>query len=221
MKKFAVLVAVLMVLLIVNFVGSGYKIKLLKADRDKYKLNTETLLKEVSFYKTIDSLNAAQAGVLELTIKEYEKYRADDAELVKSLQTKNRDLQSATSVKAETVAQIHTVVRDSVVIDNGQLTMDNENNCQLSIINYQLFDTLRCISVKNMWFELEGCINRFGYFDGYMINNESLLIVVTAKHKRFLGFLWKTKKIKDRHVDAASRNPNTKILNVEYVEIKK
>ena len=68
------------------------RIKSLTAERDKYRSNTETLLQDVRTYQTKDSLNAAKVGNLELKLSEYKKYRADDAALIKSLQTKNREI---------------------------------------------------------------------------------------------------------------------------------
>lgn len=64
------------------------RINNLTVERDKYRSNTETLLQDVRTYQTKDSLNAAKVGNLELKLSEYKKYRADDAALIKSLQTK-------------------------------------------------------------------------------------------------------------------------------------
>ena len=50
-------------------------------------------------------------------------------------------------------------------------------------------------------------------------NRESLKIVETVKYKRFLGFLWKTNKVKSRQVDVVSQNPATSIVNVDYISI--
>jgi hypothetical protein len=205
MKK-SIAIIILLILLILSIFLKEQQITALKSERDSYKQTTETLFKKAMQYLTKDSLNAIQVGVLELKVKEYERYRAEDAALIKSLQTKNRELQNSTTVKTETITKIQTVIHDSIVI-----------NYELPITNY---DTLHCLSVKDEWFKFEGCIDKEGIFDGYIINNESLLIAVTLKHKRFLGFLWKTKKIKDKQVDAVSKNPNTKILEVEYIEIK-
>ena len=91
------------------------RIKRLTAERDKYRSNTETLLQDVRTYKTKDSLNVAKVGNLELKLSEYKKYRADDAALIKSLQTKNRDLQRVTTAQMETINELRANVRDSIV----------------------------------------------------------------------------------------------------------
>lgn len=92
MKKYIILAAIIMAVAAAFWVQQS-RIKQLTDERDKYRSNTETLLQDVRTYQTKDSLNVAKVGNLELKLSEYKKYRADDAALIKSLQTKNRDLQ--------------------------------------------------------------------------------------------------------------------------------
>ena len=95
MKKYLIIAAIaLAVAAVVTIWVQRSRINQLTGERDKYRTNTETLLKDVSRYQTKDSLNAAKVGVLELKLSEFEKYRASDAELIKTLQTKNRELES-------------------------------------------------------------------------------------------------------------------------------
>ena len=81
-------------------------------------------------------------------------------------------------------------------------------------------DTLHCIDIADKWFDLQGCIDK-DEFVGTFRNRESLLIAISNEHKRFWGFLWKTKKIINQDVDAVSRNPNTTIVEVEVVEARR
>lgn len=181
------------------------KIEKLTDERNRYRGNTETLLQDVETYKTKDSLNAAKVGVLELKLSEFEKYRASDAELIKTLQTKNRDLERVTTTQMETINELRATVRDSVVYLPGDTVTT----------------VLRCVDIVEPYFELHGCATPDGQFTGTHINRDSLLIVETVQYKRWLGFLWKTKKIKNREIDVISRNPHTKIMGVEYIEIEK
>lgn len=206
MKKYLIIAAIaLAVAAVVTIWVQRSRINQLTGERDKYRTNTETLLQEVSRYQTKDSLNAAKVGVLELKLSEFEKYRASDAELIKTLQTKNRELERVTTTQMETINELRATVRDSVV--------------------YLLGDTvtavLRCVDIVEPYFELHGCATPDGQFTGTHINRDSLLIVETVQYKRWLGFLWKTKKIKNREIDVISRNPHTKIMGVEYIEIEK
>lgn len=180
------------------------KIKRLTEERDRYRSNTEILLQDVRTYQTKDSLNAAKVGNLELSLAEYKKYRADDLALIKTLQTKNRDLERVTTTQMETINELRATVRDSVVYLPGDTVTT----------------VLRCIEYSDKWVDLDGCIIN-NTFSGKIITRDSLLIAETVQYKRFLGFLWKTKKIKNREIDVVSKNPATKILGVEFVTIEK
>ena len=105
----------------------------------------------------------------------------------------------------ETINELRATVRDSVVYLPGDTVTT----------------ILRCVDIVEPWFELHGCATPDGQFTGTHINRDSLLIVETVQYKRFWGFLWKTKKIKNREIDVVSKNPATKILGVEFVTIEK
>lgn len=206
MKKYLIIAAIaLAVAAVVTIWVQRSWINTLTGERDKYRTNTETLLQEVSRYQTKDSLNAAKVGVLELKLSEFEKYRASDAELIKTLQTKNRELERVTTTQMETINELRATVRDSVVYLPGDTVTT----------------VLRCVDIVEPYFELHGCATPDGQFTGTHINRDSLLIVETVQYKRWLGFLWKTKKIKNRQIDVVSKNPATKILGVEFVTIEK
>ena len=206
MKKYLIIAAIaLAVAAVVTIWVQRSRINQLTGERDKYRTNTETLLQDVSRYQTKDSLNAAKVGVLELKLSEFEKYRASDAELIKTLQTKNRELERVTTTQMETINELRATVRDSVVYLPGDTVTT----------------VLRCVDIVEPYFELHGCATPDGQFTGTHINRDSLLIAETVQYKRFWGFLWKTKKIKNREIDVVSKNPSTRILGVEFVTIEK
>ena len=168
------------------------RVSQLKHDRDTYKRNNAVLLNDVKYYRALDSLNAACVGVLELELSEYKKL-------------KNREVQNVTSAQMESITKLNGNVRDSIVYLPGDTT---------TIV-------LECVDISDPWFSLNGCATPDGKFTGTFINRDSILIVETIEYKRFLNFLWKTKKIKNRDFRIVSRNPHTKILGFEVVAIKK
>lgn len=203
MKKYLIWAAIILAVAAAFWV-QHVKIKRLTEERDRYRSNTETLLQDVRTYQTKDSLNAAKVGNLELKLSEYKKYRADDAALIKSLQTKNRDLQRVTTAQMKTINELRANVRDSIVYLPGDTVTT----------------VLRCIEYSDKWVDLDGCIIN-NTFSGKIITRDSLLITESVQYKRWLGFLWKTKKIKNRQIDVVSKNPATKILGVEFITIEK
>ena len=203
MKKYIILAAIIMVVA-AAFWFQQKRINNLTVERDKYRSNTETLLQDVQTYQTKDSLNAAKVGNLELKLSEYKKYRADDAALIKSLQTKNRDLQRVTTAQMETINELRANVRDSIVYLPGDTVTT----------------VLRCIEYSDKWVDFDGCIIN-NTFSGKIITRDSLLITESVQYKRWLGFLWKTKRIKNREFDIVSKNPNSKITGFEVITIEK
>lgn len=205
MKKYLILAAIILaVAAVVTIWVQRSRINTLTGERDKYRTNTETLLQEVSRYQTKDSLNAAKVGVLELKLSEFEKYRASDAELIKTLQTKNRDLERVTTTQMETINELRATVRDSIVYLPGDTVTT----------------VLRCIEYSDKWVDFDGCIIN-NTFSGKIITRDSLLITESVQYKRWLGFLWKTKRIKNREFDIVSKNPHTKITGFEVITIEK
>lgn len=205
MKKYLIWAAIAMVVAAVATIWvQRTKIEKLTDERNRYRGNTETLLQDVETYKTKDSLNAAKVGVLELKLSEFERYRASDAELIKTLQTKNRDLERVTTTQMETINELRATVRDSIVYLPGDTVTT----------------VLRCIEYSDKWVDFDGCIKN-NTFSGKIITRDSLLITETVQYKRWLGFLWKTKRIKNREFDIVSKNPHTKITGFEVITIEK
>lgn len=203
MKKYLIWAAIAMVVAAAFWV-QHVKIKRLTEERDRYRSNTEILLQDVKTYQTKDSLNAAKVGNLELSLAEYKKYRADDLALIKTLQAKNRDLERVTTTQMETINELRANVRDSIVYLPGDTVTT----------------VLRCIEYSDKWVDLDGCIIN-NTFSGKIITRDSLLITESVQYKRWLGFLWKTKRIKNREFDIVSKNPNSKITGFEVITIEK
>lgn len=199
--KFAVL-AVVIIAAAISVIWADRTINRLTAERDKYRNNTETLLSDVETFRVRDSLNAARVQSLELTVKEYERFRADDAALIKSLKAKNRDLAAANKTQSETIIELQTIPRDTVII---------RDSVQVPAV---------AVHCGDEWFDFDGLLTK-DTFTGTLVNRDSLLIAETVKYKRFLGFLWKTKKVDNRELECVSKNPHTKILGLEHVVIEK
>lgn len=202
------IIAVAVLLLVIAF----HRISILKEENARLKSNQEILLTENQVimaesqkYKVSDSLSAARVSQLKFTLKEYKKYRSEDLELIEQLKAGKSDLQRIISSQSETINTLSAKLNDSIRID----TITN------------ITDTLKCFNYKSKWTDINGCISlRHDSIDIQIKNRESLKIVETVSYKRFLGFLWKTSKVKSRQVDIVSENPNTEITNCEYISIK-
>ena len=187
---------------ILCFSWSQYQqIKDLERERDRYKTNTETLFGDVEMYRVRDSLSAARVQSLELTIEEFERYRANDAQLIRELKAKNRDLSSINKTQSKTIIDLMAVPKDTVVLVDSVLMPAVSVHC------------------GDEWFDFDGMLTHDA-FTGTLVNRDSLLIAESVKYKRFLGFLWKTHRVSDRRIDVVDKNPHTSILGVEHIIIE-
>ena len=200
MHKIAIILAVVALCLCAVF---GIQARNAKAQAARYKGNTEALLSDVEQYRVRDSLSAARVQSLELTVKEYERFRADDAQLIRELKQRNRDLAAVNKTQSQTIIDLRAVPRDTVVI---------------------IRDSIRVPAVAvhcgDAWFDFDGLLTADD-FTGKLANRDSLVLAETVKYRRFLGFLWKTRKVEDRQLDVVSRNPHTEILGIEHITIER
>lgn len=219
MKKIIIKIIIAIIAIIVPILAF-HKMHKLKEENTRLLSNQEilltqkqTIMAESQTYKVSDSLNAAKVSELQFTLKEYKKYRVQDLQLVKQLKIKKSDLQKVIGSQMETLNILSAKLNDSIKVD----TIINT-----SYVAVNTADTLKCFGHKSKWTDISGCINlKSDSINLQIKNRESLKIVETVVYKRFLGFLWKTNKVKDRQVDIISENPNTTIVNLDYVSIKR
>lgn len=161
------------------------------------------IMAECRKYKTSDSLNAYKVSELQLTLEEYKKFRSQDLELIRKLKLDKSDMQKVINSQSETIYDLTTQIRDTTMVVD---TVERD---------FKAFD------YKSKWVDVSGQIDLAGNTVSLDIRNrEELTIVESVERKRFLGFLWKTNKIKRREVDVVSKNPNTEIVDVDYVSIE-
>lgn len=211
MKKIIIKIAIIAVV-VIALVFAFNKIHSLKEENARLRSNQNILLTEKEFvisenqkYKVSDSLNAVRVSELELTLKEYKRYRSKDLKLIEQLKAGKSDLQKIITSQHETISTLSAKLQDSIRID----ATTNQ------------VDTLKCFDYKSKWTDVKGCVDlRRDTVELQINNRESLKVVETVTYKRFLGFLWKTSKVKSRQVDVVSENPNTEIMNCEYISIK-
>lgn len=201
MKKWVYIVIAAAILAVVAIIwGQSARITRLTDERNRYERNTETLLSDVEHYRVRDSLNAARVQSLELTVKEYERFRADDAALIKELKERNRDLAAVNKTQSQTIIELRAIPRDTVVI---------RDSVRVPAVSVHCGDA---------WYNFDGLLTK-DEFTGKMEHRDSLLLVESVHYKRFLW--WKTKRVKDRQLDCVSKSPHNSIKGLEYVVIEK
>ena len=174
-------------------------IKKYKAESERYRANTTALMEDVTHYKLRDSLNGARADALELSMKELQKWRADDAELIKDLKIKNRDLAAINKAQTQTIIELRARGKDTLIIRDSIVT------------------PAQAYHIGDKWYNFD-CVVADNELSGNLAVRDSLVLEEQVKYKYFLW--WKTKKIKDRKIDAISKCPYTSIMGIERIIIE-
>lgn len=177
------------------------RIEGLRKERDRYAANADALMSEVKHYVVRDSLSAARVQSLELSLREYERYRAEDAAIIRELKGRNRDLAAVNETQTRTIIALSAVPKDTVVIVRDSVKVPAVS-----------------VHCGDAWYSFDGVLTGDA-FTGRMEHRDSLLLVETVKYKRFLW--WKTKRVKDRTLDAVTKSPHNTISGLEHVLIEK
>ena len=198
LKLLAFLVVSLAVIFLINETAK------LQEENKRLVNNQITLLDSMQTYKVADSLNVAKINVLELSLSDYKKYREENATLIKKL--KADKLSATTSINATTSTNIKTVIKDSIIYKDRVVQID----------------TVKQIKYNSKWTSIYGYLAN-DTINLNIINREELLIAESFVKKRFIGIklpIWPF-GYKTKSVNVISKNPNTEINNLEYIQIYK
>ena len=169
----------------------------LKNENKRLKANQETLLDSVKSFKVSDSLKAITVGNLELSLKQFKKYHADDAIIIKQLKGQKPEVIIKPSIQTE--YKVRTELKDSIIYK----------------------DTLKTILYKSKWNYISGFVDK-DTINLNIINYDELLITESLQKKKFLFFRLPISIFgyKRKVLNVISKNPNTKIISAEYITIK-
>ena len=169
----------------------------LKNENKKLKANQETLLDSVKSFKISYTLKAITVGNLELSLKQFKKYHADDAILIKQLKGQKPEVAIKPSIQTE--YKVRTELKDSIIYK----------------------DTLKTILYKSKWNYISGFVDK-DTINLNIINYDELLITESLQKKKFLFFRLPISIFgyKRKVLNVISKNPNTKITSAEYITIK-
>lgn len=159
--------------------------------------NIEVLYDSVAHYKVADSLNAVKVAELQFSEKELLRLYNEDKVLIEQLTKK---------AKLQTVKKIGTVMHDTITVE---------------LRDTLLVDSAKYFKYNSKWTDVEGYITRDS-LSMNITNRESLLITESLEKKKFWFMrlpIWLF-GYKNKRLDVVSRNPNTQIQSVEYINVR-
>lgn len=188
---------ILLFTLIVISVASVSDNNRLRKNNKALNNNIEVLYDSVVHYKVADSLNAAKVAELQLSEKKLLRLYNEDRVLIKQLTKK---------AKLQTVEKIKAVMHDTITVE---------------LRDTLLLDSAKYFKYNSKWTDVEGYVMQ----DSLSINianREALLITESIEKKKFWFIrlpIWLF-GYKNKRLDVVSRNPNTQIQSVEYINVR-
>ena len=197
MSKFSQILLVIILLLGgVVFIQFKHAAKL-SDERDRYKQNNTALLSDIVRIKVDSTTMAVDAKALRLTIDEYERFRAADAEKIRQMGIKIKNLQAVAKHNLEVAAPINAVIRDTVIIrDTVQVVQQK-------------------VEMASPHIQLDAVIDN-DTLRGDIRLPVTLQQTLWVEYKRKCLF-WK--KVKAIHQTISSDNPYVEIKYSEYIQI--
>ena len=169
----------------------------LTEERDRFRMNSTALLSDVKRMRTDSATMALDAKALRLTIDEYEEFRAEDAETIRRLGVKIKNLETAARHEIEVAGPIDAAVRDTVVIR----------------------DTVPLLRQKVEM--ISPHIRLTGIIEDNRLRGE-IRVPVTLRQAVWIEYKgwWFWKRVKAVHQTISSDNPYAEISYSEYIKIK-
>ena len=171
----------------------------MKEERDTYQSNTRALLADVECVRIDSAMMASTIQVLNLSVEEYEKYRAGDAATIKKMGVRIKDLEAVGRHDVEINVPVDAPVKDSVVIRDT-----------VKVI-------VKAVKMETPYIQLNGIIE-----DNHLKGNIHLPVHlhqtfwIEYRH-RFLWWRWRVKAI---HQTISSDNPYVEIKYTEFINLK-
>lgn len=169
----------------------------LKGERDRYRSNSAALLSEVRRIQADSATMALDAEVLQLTLDEYRRFRAEDAETIRRLGVKVKNLEAAARLEVEVAGPIDAAVRDTVLIR----------------------DTVPLLRQKVEM--ITPHIRLTGIIEDNRLRGE-IRVPVTLNQAVWVEYKgwWFWKRVKAVHQTISNDNPYVEIRYSEYIRIK-
>lgn len=170
----------------------------LVSERDRYQANNTALLSEMHRMRIDSTTLAVDIEGLRLTVDEYKRFRAQDAQTIKKLGVKIKNLEAAAKHQLEVGGPIDAVVKDTVFIRDTVPLL--RQKVEMITPHIQLTGMIEDSRLK-------------GQIRVPVTLNQAIWV-------EYKGW-WFWKRIKAIHQSISSDNPYVDIKYTEYIQIQK
>lgn len=167
-------------------------------ERDRYQANNTALLSEVRRMRIDSTTLAVDTKGLRLTVEEYKRFRAQDAETIKKLGVKIKNLEASAKHQLEVGGPIDAAVKDTVIIRDTVPLL--RQKVEMITPHIQLTGMIEDSRLK-------------GQIRVPVTLNQAIWV-------EYKGW-WFWKRVKAIHQSISSDNPYVDIKYTEYFQIQK
>lgn len=170
-----------------------------KNERDLYQNNTESLLLDIEILRRDSIVQAYQSKALTLSIDEFKRYREQDANVIKDLKLKLKQVTSISKQSMEVKVPVNAPVKDTVVIINN------------------VVDTIKSIKYVDRHVTFDGYIRRDSMKADIKVPVTITQVIHKVPKRKFLWWSWGCKAIKQVII---TDNPYVQLNYSEYIQLK-
>lgn len=181
--------------------------KKLRQDRDVYRDNMAVMFGDLEHYRTRSGEQAVRVGELQLRIGELEKYRTEDAALIRDMGIKKKELEQLTKIQQQTIYHLEGRARDTAFIE---IVNEVPAGVPAKVAEY-----------SDEWIDFLCRIFEDNRFEADITSRDRITYVERVEYARALGFLWRTKRVKTRDQSIVNHNPHAEIIDAEFITIRK
>lgn len=190
------------------------------SERERLDNNQAVLFDTLRTYHVRDSLNAASIGTLQLQLSEFKEHRAADVALIRDLGLRLRRVDAVAktatvgtyNVKAELTPVRQPFDRSMRNDSVFQVASDKASESALKKTEAQRF------AIHTPYLDIDGTVERDSLSAAIEIRDTLVQVLHRVPRFKLLGIWFGTKGVRQEIV---SKNPHTRIVAAEYIEIKR
>lgn len=195
-------------IILVSAIGILYSsLKSTKIKLRDARQNESALLSDLDSVMLDGQKIGVKAESLQLTISQLKKYRAEDAERMKELNIKIKDLESTAKIQAEVNIDLKAQLRDTTVT----VVVDSVNNTTKEA-------KYKVTSINTPFLKMNGMVTDTEFLGSIKLP-VNIYQYVTASYRR--KFLWWRWGLKGFNQTVISDNPHVEIKYAEFIHVGK
>lgn len=195
-------------IILVSAIGILYSsLKSTKIKLRDARQNESALLSDLDSVMLDGQKIGVKAESLQLTISQLKKYRAEDAERMKELNIKIKDLESTAKIQAEVNIDLKAQLRDTTVT----VVVDSVNNTTKEA-------KYKVTSINTPFLKINGMVTDTEFLGSIKLP-VNIYQYVTASYRR--KFLWWRWGLKGFNQTVISDNPHVEIKYAEFIHVGK